>query len=153
MADDTDIDPAIETMRSKVSAPSPADIWVGNRVRMRRLELGLSLIRLADDMGVSKNQLMKFEAGENRLTCGRLYDIAQALSTNPGWFFSQFPGIDDLVMPANDIVELLAKGNSVDVVRLYNRLTPEQGKAIKTVLENLVAGNEAIADVANQTVD
>ena len=142
-----------ESIRSKASAPSPADMWVGTRVRMRRLEQGMTLVRLADDMGISKNQLMKFEAGENRLTCGRLYDIARALGTDPGWFFANFPGADNLALPATDVMDLLATAGSVDVLRLYNRLTIDQGRAIRTTLENLVAGNEAIAAVANAATD
>ena len=93
---------------------------------------------------------MTFEAGENRVTCGRLYDIGRALSTAPGWFFEKFPGSEDLSLPDVDIMDLLMNGNSVDVVRLYNRLTAEQQKAIRVTLENLVAGNEAIADAAVQ---
>ena len=149
MNDEPEIE-VTESLRSKASQPSPADIWVGHRVRMRRQELGLALVRLADDIGISKNQLMKFEAGENRVTCGRLYDIGRALSTAPGWFFEKFPGSEDLSLPDVDIMDLLMNGNSVDVVRLYNRLTAEQQKAIRVTLENLVAGNEAIADAAVQ---
>lgn len=155
MSDDLDLH-ADDSARTKGSAPAPADIWVGNRVRQRRLELGLSLVRLAEDMGISKNQLMKFENGENRLTCGRLWDIANSLSTSVDWFYDKMPGARTLTKPHEDIMDLLASGNAIDVLRLYNRLTPEQGRALRTLMENLVAGNEAIADVAqahDETMD
>jgi len=70
-------------------APSAAlvDQYVGNRILERRMVLGLSLQQLSAMIGVTYQQAHKYERGLNRITAGRLYDIAQALAVPVGWFF------------------------------------------------------------------
>lgn len=134
---------------SKANFVSSADLWVSGKIRLRRQELGLGQQRLADDIGLSKQQLIKVEKGENRTTAGRLFDIAQALSIDPGWFFKGFPGIEDLPMPTVDVLDLLASADVIDVLRLYNRLTQAQAGAVRTIIENMVAGNDAMIQLSN----
>jgi transcriptional regulator with XRE-family HTH domain len=63
------------------------DRHVGARIRERRIMLGLSLQALAELIGVTYQQIHKYEKGINRLAVGRLYQIAQALDVEVGYFF------------------------------------------------------------------
>ncbi len=71
--------------------PSPranlADRHVGTRIRERRIMLGLSQQQLALMIGVTYQQAHKYERGLNRISAGRLYDIAQVLNVPISWFF------------------------------------------------------------------
>jgi transcriptional regulator with XRE-family HTH domain len=141
-----------QSERSRALAPSVADIWVGHRVKIARLETGRSLAWLADEIGVSKNQLMKFEGGDNRLTCGRLYDIANALDRSPAWFFADIPGSRELAEPTADVSSLLKDAETIDFIRLRSQLTREQQMFCRQLLENLAAGNAAITSAAFEPV-
>jgi transcriptional regulator with XRE-family HTH domain len=78
--------------------PSAAlvDRHVGNRILERRMILGLSLQQLAVLIGVTYQQAHKYERGLNRITAGRLYDIAQALEVPVSWFFEGLAGASAL---------------------------------------------------------
>ena len=64
------------------------DRIIGQKLRLRRLELGLSQHELATALGVSYQQIQKYETGANRITCGRLHFMALALGVNILYFFS-----------------------------------------------------------------
>lgn len=74
-------------MTAKV--PNPIDIYVGSRVRMRRLMLGMSQERLADQIGVTFQQVQKYEKGTNRIGASRLQTIAGVLAIQVSFFFQQ----------------------------------------------------------------
>ena len=59
--------------------PNPVDVHVGNRVRMRRTLLGLSQSTLADALGLTFQQVQKYEKGTNRVSASRLHQISQVL--------------------------------------------------------------------------
>ena len=63
------------------------DTHVGSRVRERRVALGMSQEKLADALGISFQQIQKYEVGTNRVAAGRLWDIAKALEVDVGYFF------------------------------------------------------------------
>jgi transcriptional regulator with XRE-family HTH domain len=73
-------------------AGSEIDQLVGGRIRQRRLALRISQQELADRLGVTCQQLQKYEKGTSRVAAGRLYMIAQALGTSVGHFFAGMPG-------------------------------------------------------------
>jgi len=68
------------------------DHHVGARVRERRIMLGLTQQQLADLIGVTYQQAHKYERGINRVSAGRLYEIAQVLSVPVGYFFDGLDG-------------------------------------------------------------
>ncbi|GAJ92609.1 helix-turn-helix domain-containing protein [Agrobacterium sp. SHOUNA12C] len=74
-------------MSAKV--PNPIDAYVGSRVRMRRLMLGMSQERLADQIGVTFQQVQKYEKGTNRIGASRLQAIASVLAVPVAFFFQQ----------------------------------------------------------------
>jgi transcriptional regulator with XRE-family HTH domain len=73
----------METDRS----PNPVDLHVGARIRMRRKLLGISQERLADDLGLTFQQVQKYERGANRVSASKLYEIARSLKTSIAYFF------------------------------------------------------------------
>ena len=67
--------------------PSAIDVHVGTRLRQRRIERGISQEVLARRLDISHHQLQKYEAGLNRVSAARLYQIAVQLEAPIGWFF------------------------------------------------------------------
>jgi transcriptional regulator with XRE-family HTH domain len=67
--------------------PNPVDLHVGARIRMRRKILGVSQERLADDLGLTFQQIQKYERGANRVSASKLYEIARSLQSSVGYFF------------------------------------------------------------------
>ncbi|MBL6082601.1 helix-turn-helix domain-containing protein [Belnapia sp. T18] len=63
------------------------DLHVGRRIRERRRAMGLSQMQLARIIGVTYQQAHKYERGQNRISAGRLFSVAQALAVDPAWFF------------------------------------------------------------------
>ncbi len=68
-------------------SPNPIDIHVGARVRMRRLLLGMSQDKLGEELGVTFQQVQKYERGANRIGASRLFEIARVLTVPVGFFF------------------------------------------------------------------
>ena len=71
-----------------VKRPDPVDIEVGHRIRIERLARGLSQTALANQLGVTFQQVQKYEKGVNRVGAGRLTKIAEVLGIQVGTFFS-----------------------------------------------------------------
>src|SRR5215213_3416523 len=71
-----------------VKRPDPVDIEVGHRIRIERLARGLSQTALANELGVTFQQVQKYEKGVNRVGAGRLTKIAEVLGIDVGTFFS-----------------------------------------------------------------
>jgi transcriptional regulator with XRE-family HTH domain len=63
------------------------DRHIGEKVRQRRLEIGMSQEKLAELLGVTFQQVQKYEKGVNRIAASRLYDMTKALDVSVGYFF------------------------------------------------------------------
>ena len=72
-------------------APNPTDRYVGARVRMRRLMLGMSQTALGNSLGVTFQQVQKYEKGTNRIGASRLQQISGALQVPVSFFFEELP--------------------------------------------------------------
>ncbi len=73
--------------------PNPIDIHVGSRVRMRRLMLEMSQTKLADALGLTFQQVQKYEKGTNRMGASRLQHIAHVLQVPVAFFFEGAPSL------------------------------------------------------------
>jgi len=71
--------------------PNPIDVHVGGRLRLRRMLLGMSQGTLGDKMGLTFQQVQKYEKGANRIGASRLYHIAQILDVPVQFFFDEVP--------------------------------------------------------------
>src|ERR1700693_1434708 len=70
--------------------PDPIDVFVGQRVRQRRLQAGLTQLALAELLGVSFQQVQKYETATNRVSASTLFRLCQALGVPPGFFFEGY---------------------------------------------------------------
>lgn len=68
----------------------PVDAHVGRKVREIRLLRGMTQANVAEKLGLSFQQLQKYETGHNRISASRMYEIAQLLSVEPSYFFEGF---------------------------------------------------------------
>src|SRR5918997_5525271 len=86
---------AVKQRKQRVSrAFHPTDIAVGARIRVRRTLLGMSQERLADALGLTFQQVQKYERGANRIGAGRLFDLSRALDVPVGYFFEEVAAPD-----------------------------------------------------------
>ena len=74
--------------------PNPIDIHVGSRVRLRRNMLGMSQEKLGEHLGITFQQIQKYEKGTNRVGASRLQAIASVLKVPVSFFFEDAPGVD-----------------------------------------------------------
>ncbi|MBO7484156.1 MAG: helix-turn-helix transcriptional regulator [Alphaproteobacteria bacterium] len=79
------------SVRGRLSdgAPNPVDVYVGSRLKLRRSLLGLSQERLADELGITFQQVQKYEKGLNRIGASRLWDLAQVLGVSVAYFYEE----------------------------------------------------------------
>ncbi len=112
--------------------PHPVDMHVGARVRQRRVLLGMTLTDLADAMGMSFQQVQKYERGTNRIGAGRLYDLARALDVSIEYFFEDMPpevaasspakGRGRSEEPVSCEPDPMAKRETLELVRAYYKI-------------------------------
>src|SRR5580700_2726186 len=83
--------------RQKGDKPSPIDVCVGARVRLRRNMLGLSQEKLGEAIGLTFQQVQKYERGANRIGASRLYELSRVLDVPVSFFFDD---VDPVRAPA-----------------------------------------------------
>ena len=71
---------------------NPVDIHVGGRVRLRRMLLGMSQEKLGESLGLTFQQIQKYEKGANRIGASRLFELARILGVNVQYFFEELAG-------------------------------------------------------------
>ena len=69
------------------STPDPIDVHVGQRVRLRRILLGMSQEKLGSSLGLTFQQIQKYESGANRIGSSRLYKLSKTLDVHISFFF------------------------------------------------------------------
>jgi transcriptional regulator with XRE-family HTH domain len=117
--------------------PNPVDLHVGARIRMRRKLLGVSQERLADQLGLTFQQVQKYERGANRVSASKLYEIARALQTSVAYFFD---GLADTIDPSLDVIEgrefmheLVMTPEGLELASLFPKL--KRGRVRRRVLD------------------
>ncbi len=122
------------TKKQTSRGPNPIDIHVGSRVRLRRHLLGMSLQTLAKAVGVTYQQLQKYERGANRIGASRLFNLSRVLDVPISFFFEDLSpaaagggkrrtrGLSEA--PAAVLEpDLLSKRETVELIRAYYRVT------------------------------
>ena len=100
--------PIRRVTRSRVpGVPDPVDMHVGRRVRLRRTFLGLSQEKLGEAVGLTFQQIQKYERGANRIGASRMYDLSQVLDVPVSFFYDDMP---EEVKDRNAVVETEASG-------------------------------------------
>lgn len=86
----------------KAIEPHAIDLHVGQQIRRRRRLLGISQEKLADNLGLTFQQVQKYERGANRVSASKLYEIGRSLQTSIQYFFDGLPGYDTI--SADDVL-------------------------------------------------
>jgi transcriptional regulator with XRE-family HTH domain len=84
-------DESTEGREPRESRPSPIDVHVGGRIRLRRTLLGMSQERLGEALGLTFQQIQKYERGVNRVGASRLFDLSRVLDVPISFFFDDMP--------------------------------------------------------------
>ena len=123
--------------------PSPVDVHVGARVRLRRTLLGMTQTRLGNALGLTFQQVQKYEKGVNRIGAGRLYDLSRVLDVSIEHFFEDMPadvaasspagGGDKAKMLPSHAPNPMVKRETLELVRAYYKI--EDVNARKRVYE------------------
>src|SRR5215468_11189733 len=108
-------------------APNPIDKHVGSRVRMRRMMLGMSQEKLGDALGLTFQQVQKYEKGTNRIGASRLQQISQTLQVPVAFFFEQLPSPNERHGDSDGtssefISEFLATSDGLRLTQAYSRI-------------------------------
>ncbi len=119
--------------------PNPIDVHVGARVRLRRTLLGMSQEKLGEALGLTFQQVQKYERGANRVGASRLYDLSRVLDVPVSFFFddmndelksqspAQIVGLTELQeAPAHFEHDPMAKRETLELVRAYYRISDPQ---------------------------
>ena len=134
--------------------PDPVDIHVGSRIRMRRILLGKSQEAVATLLGVSFQQLQKYESGANRVSASRLFDMAHILLSPISYFFDEMPA--ELTLPADEAgtPESAAKsvmGNrmTLDLIRDFYRIgSPQQQRCVLDLVRAMADASDKDQSIA-----
>jgi len=122
-----------ETYGRGTGRPNPVDVHVGARVRLRRTLLGMSQEKLGDAIGLTFQQVQKYERGANRIGSSRLFDLSRVLDVPIGFFFDEMPGDVAASSPAQTRgmaeapvtyeLDPMAKRETLELVRAYYKIT------------------------------
>ena len=116
--------------RQKGDKPNPIDIHVGSRVRLRRNMLGLSQEKLGEAIGLTFQQVQKYERGANRIGASRLHDLSRVLDVPVSFFFDDMDPVRAPAIPAGFAEppaeafdsDPLRKRETVELVSAYYRI-------------------------------
>jgi transcriptional regulator with XRE-family HTH domain len=103
--------------------PNPIDRHVGSRVRMRRVMLGMSQEKLGDALGLTFQQVQKYEKGTNRIGASRLQQISRTLDVPPAFFFEGAPSFEAMTNPEPGRIGFSQDSNAAYVADFVS--TPE----------------------------
>ncbi len=141
--------------RTPSGKPNPIDVHVGSRVRLRRTLLGMSQEKLGELLGLTFQQVQKYERGANRVGASRLFDLARVLDVPVNFFFDDMSDEVENLSPRlmSGLVEEPAtfetnptnRRETLDLVRAYYRIVDPQVRRrvldlAKALAENVTVG-------------
>lgn len=147
------------TFSHKPGSPNPVDIHVGTRLKQRRVLLGISQEKLAEAIGITFQQIQKYERGANRISASRLFQFSKLLNVPVSYFFEKFSesgGTKDNGLSyglADNAQEEFSSKNSIDedimnrketlnLLRVYYSVKDEKARkdmlaVLKTIASNM----------------
>lgn len=116
------------------------DVQVGNRVRVRRMLIGMSQERLGDLLGLTFQQVQKYERGVNRISAGRLYEIARILNVPIGFFYEGSatalpPGANEMAVSTLPVMDFICSGEGLQLGHAFMKI---KGSKVRKRLLHLV---------------
>lgn len=144
-----------EAMERNARRANPIDGHVGGRVRLRRMLLGMSQEKLAEKLGLTFQQVQKYEKGINRIGASRLYELSQLLGVGVDFFYQDAPtgdapptGAPGFAEPSSEnyIVDFLNSREGLELNRAFTRITdPKVRRSIIELVRSL-ANEEGAAE-------
>lgn len=131
-------------------APNPIDKHVGSRVRMRRMMVGMSQEKLGESLGITFQQIQKYEKGTNRIGASRLQQISIVLGVPVAFFFEGAPtlspeheGFSEASSPTF-VNDFLATSDGLALTRSFMRIS--DGKIRRRIVDlvSAIAGEEVV---------
>lgn len=132
--------------KTKPKQSTPVDQGIGNRIAVLRTAHGLSQSQLAEALGISFQQVQKYEAGKNRIGAGRLQAIADRLGVPVSTFFE-----DTSTQAPDDAIDLLLNSDgAIDLLRAYASISDDELRrsVLMMVKATLRVANASKADAA-----
>jgi transcriptional regulator with XRE-family HTH domain len=132
-------------------APNPIDKHVGSRVRMRRMMLGMSQEKLGDALGLTFQQVQKYEKGTNRIGASRLQQISQILQVSVSFFFEGAPNVQVGVRPEGMgeapspayVSDFLATSDGLALTKAFMRISDSKlRRRIVDLVEQIAASDK-----------
>lgn len=137
--------------------PNPIDVHVGHRIRQRRTLLGLSQEKLGEAIGLTFQQVQKYERGANRVSSSRLFDLSRILDVPISFFFEEMPGdiqskspaklmnVSDLE-PVEYELDPMARRETLEFVRAYYKISSKPARRRLADLVKALARAEEAED-------
>lgn len=127
---------------------NPMDAHVGSRVRLRRMLLGMSQEKLGEQLGLTFQQVQKYEKGVNRIGASRLFDLAQVLNVPIQFFYDEAPPGDSMGAPLGlgmaerpqegFVIDFLSSREGLELNKAFVRITdPKIRRAIVDLVRTL----------------
>ncbi len=131
-------------MSDNVKKPNPIDIHVGSRVRLRRTMLGQSQEKLGNALGITFQQIQKYEKGANRIGASRLQQIANVLTVPVAFFFEDAPSGTQSVTGMGEensttyVVDFLSSSEGLQLNRAFVKISdPKVRRKIVDLVKSL----------------
>ena len=131
--------------------PNPVDRHVGSRVRMRRIMLGMSQEKLGEGLGLTFQQIQKYEKGTNRIGASRIHQISEILQVPVSFLFEGSPGsssansFDDAPSPTY-VADFLATSDGLALIRAFTRIPDTKLRRAIVDMVELIGGGYQEAD-------
>ncbi|MBP7339004.1 helix-turn-helix domain-containing protein [Niveispirillum sp.] len=133
------------SLSKRGEGPNPIDIHVGQRLRLRRTLLGLSQETLGEAVGITFQQLQKYERGANRISASRLFNLSQVLGVPVTFFFDDLPASESSLVAdepsETQEFESMARRETLELVRAYYRIPEESVRRRTFELVKTLAGD------------
>ncbi len=146
--------PDVAVGSDREGRPSPIDVHVGSRIRLRRTLMGMSQERLGEALGLTFQQVQKYERGVNRVGASRLFDLSRVLDVPISFFFDDMPdslagqvggtsrrgsGLSETQEGFGD--DTLNRRETLELVRAYYRITdPSIRKRVFELIKSMGPG-------------
>jgi transcriptional regulator with XRE-family HTH domain len=130
--------------------PNPIDTHVGSRVRLRRMMLSMSQEKLGEHLGITFQQIQKYEKGTNRIGASRLQHIASVLQVPVSFFFEDAPPTPDgstglsESQPMNYLVSFLSSSEGIQLNKAFVRIKEVKLRRRIIELVRAIAGDAEI---------
>src|SRR6201986_2552429 len=125
---------------------NPIDVQVGNRVRIRRMLIGMSQERLGDMLGLTFQQVQKYEKGVNRIGAGRLFEIARILGVPIDFFYDGVgASTEGTAEAAPPVMEFVSSGEGLQLSLAFMKIKdPKVHKRVLDLVKSLAEEDAAI---------